>query len=183
MFTYVCICVFRHTQHTHLFGLFFDFFDFFDWATGTLDKAHESHELENPVSLEKEAQNHHWGPPLGSALKHTWDTWEMPLTKRWVKRHIRPLQQQVKKETQRAQSKCRSECRSECRASHTHITISPYHHHEPSQTCQGKSVCLHMWRVAVCVFDNFSTIFRQFFDSFVLSPPMCLICKGKDSSS
>ena len=35
MFTYVCICVFRHTQHTHLFGLFFDFFDFFDWATGT----------------------------------------------------------------------------------------------------------------------------------------------------
>ena len=64
MFTYVCICVFRHTQHTHLFGLFFDFFDFFDWATGTLDKAHESHELENPVSLEKEAQNHHWGQRL-----------------------------------------------------------------------------------------------------------------------
>ena len=51
--------VHTHTQHTHLFGLFFDFFDFFDWATGTLDKAHESHELKNPVSLEsleKEAQ-------------------------------------------------------------------------------------------------------------------------------
>ena len=47
------------------FGLFFDWLRlasigfglFFVWAIGTLDKAHD-HELRNPVSLGKEAQNH-----------------------------------------------------------------------------------------------------------------------------